>query len=396
MQGMTYDSLMKPGQIIATIKRLRTPASFFTNMLGLSPYTNTPIKSTDIDTFGYDVYAATRTMAGVTAPNQPPVQQGRKPIGQEFATLYRFHPSVSIMDHEVFQSRQLGSFGFNTVVDPMGIKYIAMQLSHLKTTIDNSIEWMVCKMLQGGFGIKADGDGFRLCELDDPDVLAENRYQIPSENTGDIDGILDDTSEGWHLANAPIIQHLMKLSVMSSRVSGFPIKNIVLNGNTAAPLFNNTKLSQTGGSSFTIFDSWTNRPVSGDAPLTSGQYTVRFRALPQYTFHIYNEGLVTNKIVPTESGQIDTANYEMLVPDDHAFFLPDSPSNWTSFAVGREIVQEEVHLQPKVVSGFHNWRTRDIDPARFEHKFLLKYVPLLLQPRAVFFGKVSTLSELDD
>lgn len=387
MPGLSYDQLMRPGQILKAIQRLRTPANFFQNFLGINPYSGSPTMASDRDTFGYDVYAATRTLAPVSPGYAPPVQGARKPIGQELATVYRFHPSRQIFHNEVFASRPLGSFGLNTPVDTMGMKYIALQLADAKTEIDNSIEWMVAHMLKGGFGIKPDGDSFRLCKADDPLAISVNTYQIPAENQGDLDGIIA-SGEEWNLATAPIINHMMEIEVMCARISGYPVRHIIINGNTAAFLFNNTKLAQTGGTSFQIFNSITKRPVKADEPPTSGNYDVVFRALPQYTFHIYNEGLVEDEVIKNEEEQISTTNFKMLVPDGYAIMIPEPSSNWVGWGTSKEVILETTNSQPRVVQGFTNWRTLEIDPARFEAKFLLKYVPLLMMPKVVFYANV--------
>lgn len=386
MPGMSYDALMKPGQILKVIKRLQTPASFFQRFLKVSP-TDVPSMTPDLDTFGYDIYAATRTLSPVSAPYSAPVKVGRKPIATELATVYRLHPSIDFFDNEVFRSRQLGSFGLNTEVDLMGQSYIAMQLAHVKTMLDNSIEWMVAHMLKGGFAIKPNGDSYDLCQTTDADAIHVNNYKIPASNTGDLGGIIA-SGEQWSLSNAPILDHLMKISSVASRVSGYPPRHIIMNGITAIPLFTNTKLSSVGGTAYRIFDSLTNRQVPDGEPLTSGQYTVVFRALPQYIFHIYNEGYVPGVVIPDEDTQIDSANFVRYIPDGYAIILPEPTRDWVGYAVGKEIIAENIMANPQLVSGLKIWRTRDIDPARFETKFLTKYVPLLNMPRVVFYANV--------
>lgn len=386
MPGMSYDSLMKPGQILKVIKRLRNPGSFFQRFFGLAP-TGVPTMAPDLDQFGYDLYAATRTLAQVTAPYAPPAKVGRKPIGTEMATLYRMHPSIDFFDNEVFRSRQLGSFGLNTTVDQMGESYIAMQLAHVKATIDNSVEWMVAHMFKGGFGIKVNGDAFDLCQLTDSAVVASNQYQIPAGNQGDIGGIIASGQE-WNLTTAPILDHLMKISSKAAQISGYSPKHIIMNGITAIPLFANTKLSAVGGTAYRIFDSISNREVPEGEPLTSGEYTVTFRALPQYVFHIYNEGYVPGVVIPDEANQISDGNFVKYIPDGYAIIVPDPSREWTGFAVGKEIIAENVMATPHLVSGLKIWNTREIDPARFEAKFLTKYIPLLLMPRVVFYANV--------
>lgn len=387
MPGMSYDSLMKPGQILKVIQKLQTPASFFQRLLKIKFSEDAASIVSDRDSFGYDEYAATRTMAPVTGPNSPPTDVGRKPVATRLATLYRTHPSISFMDNEVFGSRPLGSFGLNTPVDTMGEAYIAMQLQHVKSMIDNMVEFMVAHMLKGGFGMKPQGDGFELCQLNDPDVLHQNSYQIPADNMGDLGGIIP-AGQQWSLANAPVFSHLNQIAVRSSRISGYPIKHIVMNGNTALPLFTNTTLATMGGTAYRIFDSLNSRPVKEGEPLTSGQYTVSFRALPQYVFHIYNEGYVQGVVIPDEESQIVAPAFQMYLPDGFACMLPEPSRMWVGYATGKDIISENVMANPQVVTGLKVWRTREIDPSRFVSKFLLKYVPLLFMPRTVFYANV--------
>jgi hypothetical protein len=246
---------------------------------------------------------------------------------------------------------------------------------------------MVAHMFKGGFGLKPQGDGYELCQTNDADATSTNNYKIPAGNTGDIGGIIA-SGEAWNLSNAPVLDHLMEMGVLASRISGYPVKHIIMNGNTAVPLFNNTKLAAVGGTAYRIFDSLTNREVQGDTPMTSGQYTVVFRALPQYVFHIYNEGYVTGIQIPDEETQIDANNFVRYIPDGYAMIVPEPSRDWVGYAAGKEIIAENVMSNPQLVSGLKIWRTRDIDPARFEAKFLTKYVPLLMMPKAVFYVNV--------
>jgi hypothetical protein len=316
----------------------------------------------------------------------PPTAVGQKPVGTATASLFRINIKTTIADEKVFMTRPLGSFGLNTPVDASGEKYIATQIKHLKTQVSNSVEWMVAKMFQGGFSLKPDGDGFRLCELGDADAVLSNQYQIPASNTGDLGGIIA-SGEQWTATNAPIVDHMNEISILASRVSGFQPTDIIMNGNTAKHLFNNTQLASVGGSAYRIFDSLTNREVDGGTPPTSGPYSIVWRALPQYTFHIYNEGLVLNNVVPDLANQINPSNWATLIPDGYAIIAPPA-GEWVGFATGMEPVAENVMSDVKTVSGFYQWRTREIDPPRFDLKMLMNYVPILPLPNAFFYANV--------
>jgi hypothetical protein len=385
MPGMSYDQMMRVPQIVRLYEQLYTPASFFQRYFKLSP-TDTPIVVSQQRVFGYDIVANTRTLAPVTAPMAPPVAVGQKPIGTAMASVFRTNIKTTIADEKVFQTRQLGSFGLNTKVDATGAKYVAMQVKHLKTQISNSVEWMVAKMFQGGFGLKMDGEGFRLCELTDPDVIHSNTYAIPASNKGDVSGIIAN-GEAWNDPAAPILDHMNEMSVLASRVSGYNPTDIIMNGNTAKHLFNNTQLAKVGGTAYRIFDRLNNREVQADNAPTSGPYTVQFRALPQYNFHVYNEGLVTNNVVANYDNQVNPSNWSLLIPDGYALIVPP-PGDWVGFGTCLEPVAENVMSDVKTITGLHQWRTREIDPPRFDVKMLLNYVPVLPQPQAVIYANV--------
>jgi hypothetical protein len=261
-----------------------------------------------------------------------------------------------------------------------------MQVKHVRDMIDNSIEFMISRVFRGGFGMKQVGDQFRLTELNANGNIMNNAYSIPATNTGDLNGIIA-VGEGWDQANAPIHEHLMTVSATAARISGYAPKHVIMNGITAIPLFTNTKLSQIGGDAYRIFDSLSNREVKEGTPLTSGQYTVVFRALPQYIFHIYNEGLVANEVIPNLTNQIDANNFERLIPDGYAIIVPD-PGEWIGFATGMEPVAYNVTDPGRTVTGLHVWKTREIDPPRFDIKFLLNYVPILPIPNTIFYANV--------
>lgn len=385
MPGMSYDQLMRVPQIVRLYEQLHTPSSFFQRYFKLSP-TDTPIAVSQQRVFGYDIIANTRTLAPMTSPMAPPVSVGQKPIGTAMASVFRTHIKTTIADEKVFQTRQLGSFGLNTKVDATGAKYIATQIKHLKTQVTNSVEWMVAKMFQGGFGIKQDGEGYRLCELNDANILHSNAYQIPASNKGDVSGIIG-AGEAWNDPAAPILDHLNEMSVLAARVSGYQPTDIILNGNTAKHLFNNTQLAKVGGTAYRIFDSLNNREVRGDEPPTSGPYTVQFRALPQYNFHVYNEGLILNNVVADYANQVNPNNWATLIPDGYALIVPP-PGDWVGFGTCLEPVAENVMSDVKTVTGLYQWRTREIDPPRFDVKMLLNYVPILPQPQAVIYANV--------
>ena len=387
MPGVSQDQLMRPIQIYKLVRTLYAQAAFFQNLLGLGPG-SAPSIVTDQRTFGYDTYAMTRTLAPVTAPDAPPVPMGLKPTGQNTATLVRLHGFIQILENSLMGMRPPG--GRLGEVDDRGKAYVGMQLTHLIESFKNSREFMISRMLRGGFSLKVDEDnGYRLYEKEDPNGTIQVNYNLPAENTADLGGIIG-AGEGWDNAGAPIFKHFMDLSKRMARTTGMMPRHCILNSTTATPLFTNTTLRSIQGANYTIYNSFTQKPISPEDRNSSAVYTVVFGGLPQIKFHILNEGLVLNEVVPNLANQTSTTNFKLFVPDGKAIIIPQPTRAWMGTAVGREYIRENPSSsQLREIVGFGTWRTHEIDPARYDVKALDNVVPLLFMPGVVHFADVA-------
>lgn len=386
MPGVSYEQLMKPLQIEKTVTLLHKVGAFFQNFMRMGPDAP-PSIVTDHRTFGYDIYANTRMVAGAVAPSAPPTRTGLKPIGQNTVTLVRNHEAISIYDEKVFMSRPVG--GRLSEVDAAGRSYIRLQLEHLVQRFRNSREFMISRMLRGGFGLKpVNGESYQYTERSDPLATIVNNYNIPSENFADLGGIIA-SGEGWDQAGAPIHEHLMTLSKRMAQKSGYTPRHIIMNSSTLTPLFQNTVLQGIVGSSNRIFDTFSQREISPEDAKSSAMYTVVFGALPMFRFHAINEGLVLNEVLADESNQISDTNFDLFIPDGKAIIVPEPDRVWAGYAAGKEPVRERTdQVSTRVVTGFGTWRTPEIDPARYDVKALDNGLPLLFIPRVVHFADV--------
>jgi hypothetical protein len=386
MSGVSYEQLMKPIQIMKVVRRLHQVGAFFTNFMNMGPG-RAPDIITTTRTFGYDIYASTRTVAPITAPFAPPAQMGLKPIGQNTATLVRSHGAIPILDEKIFGSRRVG--GPLSSVDRTGQSYYRLQLEHLVTSFRNSREFMISRMLRGGFGLKQSfGDQYRLQERSASDNSITVSYGIDGENFADLGGIIG-AGEGWDQTSAPIHEHFMELDKRMARKTGYSPRHCILNSSTMAPIFQNTVLQKIRGDAFRIFDTFTKKEISPGDARSSAYYTVVFGALPHINFHVLNEGLVLNEVVPNETEQISTANFELFVPDGKVMILPEPDRIWAGTAGGVEPIRERVdQTTPREVQGFGIWRTPTIDPSGFSVKALDNFIPLLYIPNVVHFADV--------
>lgn len=386
MAGVSFEQLMKPLQIYKLVRLLHEQGMFFQNLLRMGPGSAPAIVSPN-RTFGYDTYASTRTMAPITSPQAPPSAMGAKPIGQNTATMVRTHGFVPILEEKVYMSRPPG--GRLAEVDASGRRYIALQLDHMIQSFRNNREFMISRMLRGGFGLEqTDGDQYRLRERGDANANISVDYNIPGENFADLGGIIA-AGQGWNSAGAPLLTQFLTLSKRMAQKSGYTPKHVILNSTTAAPLFSNTQLRTVRGDAMTVFNSFTQKPMDPKDAQTSSVYTVVFGALPFIQFHILNEGSVLDDVVPNEANQISDSLFKLFVPDGKAIIIPEPDARWTGWAAGIEPVRERVdQLQSRYVQGFGVWRTPQIDPPRYDVKAVDNGVPLLFLPRVVHFADV--------
>jgi hypothetical protein len=150
---------------------------------------------------------------------------------------------------------------------------------------------------------------------------------------------------------------------------------------------NNTQLQAVGGSAYRVFDSLSRRAVTNQEGIPDAGYDMVFRAMPLWTFHVYDGVLSANG----EADGTSTSDMELLIPDTHAIFLPDPDETWEGLIDGSEVVAENVMAYGgREAQGFTNWATRVIDPPGFELKFLDNYLPVLYVPTCVAYGDITT------
>lgn len=384
MPGVTYEQLMKPTQVVRAVRKLNESSTFFQRFMKMG-IKDAPSITSKMRTFGYDTYSNTRTMAPASAPMAPAPRLGLKPSGMVTVTMVRTIGSITIYDEKVFQSRPIG--GNLSEVDAQGQKYIALQLNHLSTMFRNTREFLVSRMLLGGFGMKpVGGDQYRFTELNDPSATINNDYAIPAENTGNLGGLIDVL---WNDPAADLVKQFLALSKRMSRTSGYSPSDVLCDSDTIAPLFNNTGLAKVRGTANRIFDTFTKKPLSEQDTKSSAMFSVVFGGLPWITFTVINDGLNLDELVPNEASQIAAGNFTQLIPPKRAIIIPPVDGQWCGYAQGTEPVRETVmDMAPKEVTGFGVWRTPAINPGRFDVTAVDNGIPCLFLPRAVHVATV--------
>jgi hypothetical protein len=330
---------------------------------------------------GWDIFNRTRTLAKGRAPNAGPATISRKPIGHVSTQCFRMHEKIHLFQDEIFRTRPLGTALGN--VDVRGQDYVSKQVEYGTQRFRNAREFMVSRVPRGGFGVRLEGEDWYLVEKDDSSATFTVDYQVPSGNTGDIDGVIDAP---WDDPSARIINQLLNLEKRSERITGFPARHVWINGTTFGHLLENIQLQNVGGTAYRIFETLTKRESDVDkGGFPSGGFDCVFRGLPLHTFHIYN-GVLN---VDTDDSTA-LADSSLFIPDGKAIICPEPSSMWIGGVDGSEIVAENVMDMGKEVFGFHNWSTRVIDPAGWEMKFLDNFIPSLYIPSVMYYPTVTS------
>jgi hypothetical protein len=376
---ITLQQLMQTPVITKVVSRIKTPLSLFQNFFGMSPG-GAAAQNVSGRHLGWDIFDKTRLIAEGRAPGTGPATVQRKSVGHVSAVAYRAHEKITLLHEEIFRTRPLGQqFG---VVDLNGQNYINNQIGYLTQRFRNSREFMISRMLRGGFGVLQTGESWVPVEKGAGTFDVD--YNIPSTHLTQLDmGTGSDIiGTSWDNAAAPIIGDVLAVNKAFERLHGRPLRHIFINSTMFANLLANTELKNVGGTAYRIFDSLSARQMKSEEGIPDSGFDVVFRGLPLQTFHVYDGVLNVNQNTDSDT----VANTSLFIPDNNAIFLPEPSNDWVGWINASEYVKENVMDAGRQVFGFHSWSTNTIDPAGIELKMLDNGLPVLYVPKCVAYG----------
>ena len=379
---ITLQQLMQTPVITRVVSRIKTPMTLFQSFFGMLPG-QASTQNVSGRYLGWDIFDKTRLIAEGRAPGTGPATVQRKAVGHVSAVAYRAHEKMTLLHEEIFRTRPLGQqFG---VVDVNGQNYINRQLEYLTQRFRNSREFMISRMLRGGFGVLQTGETW--VPVEKGAGTFDIDYSMPTEHLNQLDmGTGSDIIDaGWQTASTNVIKHVLNMNRAFERLHGRPLRHIWINSTTFEMLLNNTSLQNTAGTAYRIFDSLTARQQSSAEGIPDSGFDVVFRGLPLQTFHIYDGVLNVNQSVDSDTA----ANSSMFIPDNYAIFMPDPSADWVGYINSSEFVKENIMDNGKQVYGFHSWTTNTIDPAGVELKMIDNGLPVLYVPKSIAYGKVA-------
>lgn len=387
MPGYTYEEITRVPQVMGVVQEFRGTGSTLQRFYNLG--LNSRPGQTIYGRSGvYDIFNPTRSMPVVRAPMAGPARVGRKPIGQKAITLPRFYEALTIEDEYVFRNRPLG--GQYSQIDDQGRTYIARQIAHETTKFLNVHEFMAASMFRGGWGLAKFGEDLIPVPKDSPDSVMEFDTLVPVEHTGQIPlgtGGADIIDIPWDDPDADLSQMFFRLNKVHAARHGAPLRHVWGNGTTLGPLLNNTRLQRISGTSVSIFSTMTGRMIEPGEKFPDTGVDIKFAAMPDMIFHIYNQVVQTGLVRQDTASLLDGSLNQLLIPDGEVFITPE-PGDWCELVAGSEPIQYDKNQSAKVVSGFDIGRAREIHPPRWDLMFWSCQAPILVQELATYNATV--------
>jgi len=388
--GVSLDQLLKRETILGTLERYRSPGNAFCQYYGLGILAPGVQQIYGI-TGQYDIFDGTRSMAYFSAPGAPPTRMPRKQLGSVPITVPRMYLAAELLEQNLYGTRELGQ-NPQAPITGRGLTYFKRQINNVRTRMDTTHEFMATRMIMGGFAMKPLVAGSTVlvpCEKGDAAAIVTNDSKVPPSHTGTCGGLFPVT-DSWDNPATDIIGQLMELQVTAARENGRAITDVWINGTTAKHLFKNDSLKQANGIANRIFSLLNlSKEIKQGQKVPDTGYTVQFGALPQYLFHVYNQGYVLPGTGEDLASQISTANWRKFIPDNTAFFMPPPDSEWFGMVQGSELMRwNNLQATAEEVLGFGMGDEWAIEPPRVDKKMLYNGAPAIFEPLAVYSATV--------
>lgn len=371
--GYSTSAILQPKQIVGVFSRvkpaLRTLSTLFGFNVGGRNRTQYPGVGRG---FSYDVFNASREVAGGRLPAQPSQEIAPQKVGEVSGTFPRTAEKMDLLDEKIHNQRVIG--GPATTLDTAGESYITRQEMYMAQRIANVIEFQTAAMLRGKYYFTQSGDKL-VHEFSSSGAAQTIDFKIPSGNLTTLNmlggGALLST---WN-QTADIPSMIYTINAAMQQLTGFTLENIALKSALWNTVVNNDYVVAQAGSSAQPFEYITK---DGD-----GNFVAKLRSIPWLKWHILDHGLN----IGTASG----GTYTTLIETSKFFGFPDPSPEWCQYLEGGEVVTEGPgHNAPRGVQfGTYAYAYPRHDPSGWTMHSLLNGIPQLTVPAAVVYGDAS-------
>lgn len=383
--AITVEQLLRSQSFVTGVRsRIGATGSFFQNFFNLGPdgpQGQAPVPPGQ-DAAVWDYFDNVRTMSEVRPALAGPARVIPQSVGTASGALIRFYEALMFEDNRIAGFRPPGKpVG---TLSKAGEDYVARQLKMLLQKQNNSREFVISRMLRGGFDIKTlGGDRQILVESGSGQISINSQIPTAHKEKLPLDvASADIITASWATASTDIIGQMAVLRQVAERRSGLPIKHGLYTSKMYTNCVNNDKLRAAGGSAYRVWESLIERPMQTLDGMRRRGEDIEFRALPQVTFHVYDGVLNVDQV----RNSLDVADNSLFIPNDHTIFTPE-PGDWFAQVVGSEIIRENHGSERKTVVGTHDWVRNVIEPtAGTDLHVWNKYLPIIYVPNAVYYA----------
>ncbi len=392
MATVSLNQLLSSPVVTRAISLLKTPQSRLQNFFGCYPG-GPNVNPVGGRTTAWDIFNRTRGIAQGRAPGTGPGTVKPQITGHVTATIYRAHEKIFLDDNKLHRQRPLGQ-NWGTI-DERGERYVTRQEGHMAQRLKNSREFLLSRMLKGGFDLKLVGDDMIPVDYGNGDItinyqapltpvyntgtftlttLAAYSVTLPGNTTAStpFSGV-DDTK--WDTASdtgVDIFKTCMAINSGAEALHGLPIRHAWCNSTVMNELFGDTGLKAMAGTANMVWERYERTKFLGPDGKQDTGFEIVFKALPWLTWHVYDGGLDvfngTNYV------------YTKFFADEYVTFLPDVDNDWFELQEGSEIVRENVMDPGRVRYGMAAWSEIKTQPSGFELISLDNFIPALYLP----------------
>lgn len=365
----TTEEILAPKTILKAVSQLELPGTALQRLFGWGFAGRNRAQQSGRN-FSYDIFDVTRTVASARAPGQSSQRQDPQGVGHVSGVFPRSAEVISLLDEDLLNRRGIGGDGSN--LGTAGESYITRQEIYLAQRFANLVEFQTAAMLRGKYFYDSDGDdlrhGFSTGET-------QIDFRVPVGNLDQLDMLGDGNllDADWGNVNTDIPLHLQNINAAFVRLTGMGLAHVLVTGLGWQKIINNTKVQALGGSTNVVFESL--RRVG------AGEFTAVLKAIPWVTFHVIDYGLD----VWNGSG----LQFEKLIEDDFAAFLPQPSQRWVQYLEGSEIVTEGPGGTRSEQFGFYAYGYPTHDPSGWDLAAVFNGIPALYTPSAMAYGRIT-------
>lgn len=185
----------------------------------------------------WDILANTRQLAKSVAPGSPSVRRALQTVGRNSATIPRFAEHIEILGERLSALRGFGS----VERQEKAAEWVRHQVEEAGRRFTNTrISMIMSALVNGKIWLKSDGSGGYDIQHNSSGADITIDLQVPSNNTGNLNGTLSD----WSASATNILNNLQDVLDLAVRASGLQIRHVFYGKNVRDYIIKNNHVKE--------------------------------------------------------------------------------------------------------------------------------------------------------